>query len=235
MAFMLFGKKDAEPLLGIKVIRSHRRTMSLEITKNGEVVIRAPYLFPERKIAHFVNEKENWIKNKQAIIKKRVAEKPKRQFLSGEIFLFLGKPYPLLIAERKRPALILSGCFELAEAKRKKASIVFTEWYKKQTLEVVGALVRQYAVQYGLNFKKIKVTGAKTRWGSCSSLGNLSFSWRLVMAPKEIIVYVVVHELAHLIHHNHGKKFWRFVEKMDKNYRQNRRWLKENGHKLVLD
>lgn len=221
--------------MGIKVIRSHRRTMSLEITKDGSAIIRAPFLFPERKIVRFVSDKATWIKKKQAMMKKRVAEKQLRHFLPGEYFLFLGKQYPLLIVQRKRPVLVLSECFELSENGWKKGAIVFTDWYKKKTLEITSALARQYAARHALSYKQIRITGAKTRWGSCSSKGHLSFSWRLIMAPEEVVRYVVVHELAHLVHHNHSKRFWKCVEKMDQSFKKQKRWLKENGHKLVLD
>ncbi|MDO8512596.1 MAG: SprT family zinc-dependent metalloprotease [bacterium] len=233
---MLFGKKEpAVALLGIKVIRSHRRTMSLEITREGKVVIRAPYLFSERKIAKFVSEKKGWIKKKQAIIKKRVAEKPKRQFLAGENFLYLGKNYGLLLVTRKRPPLVLTDYFELSALQRHRAPAIFTRWYIERAKAVITPIVNRFAEDNTLTFKKLRFSGARTRWGSCTNRGHLSFSWRLIMAPEEVVAYVVVHELAHLEHHNHSKRFWKFVEKMEPSFRKQRQWLREHGHKLVID
>jgi hypothetical protein len=232
---MLFGKKETVALSGIKVIRSHRRTMSLEITKDGAVVVRAPFLLPERKIHNFVSDKMDWIKNKQQIIQKRFLEKKTPRFAAGENFLFLGKFYPLLVTRKKRPVLQLSDCFELSETKRNSAKLVFEQWYRKVALETVTRFVRQYAEQYSLAYKKIRVTGARTRWGSCNSHGHLSFSWRLIMAPEEVVVYVVVHELAHLVQHNHSKRFWNLVEKMCPDFKKQKKWLREHGHTLALD
>lgn len=232
---MLFGKKSLDLPADVKIIRSHRRTMSLEITKEGRVVIRAPYLFPERKIVKFVNEKDTWIKKKQAILKKRVVDKPKRQFLAGENFLYLGKNYGLLLVMRKRPPLVLTDYFELSASQRHRAPAIFTHWYIERAKAVITPIVNRFAEDNTLMYKKIRFSGARTRWGSCTNRGHLSFSWRLVMAPEEVVTYVVVHELAHLVHHNHSKRFWKLVEKMNPSFKQQRRWLRENGHKLVLD
>lgn len=235
LIFMIFAKKSLELPAEVRVIRSHRRTMSLEITKEGMVVIRAPFLFPERKIAKFVKDKEDWIKKKQEIIKKRVASKPARRFIPGEEYLYLGKKYNLMLVTRKKPPLVLAEFFELSASQKHRAEGIFMRWYVQKAKEVIIPLVNLFAENNTLVYKKIRFSSAKTRWGSCTNRGNLSFSWRLMMAPKEVIIYVVVHELAHLIHHNHSKVFWKFVEKMDPSYRKQKQWLRENGHQLALD
>jgi predicted metal-dependent hydrolase len=232
---MLFAKKKIELSSGINIIRSHRRTMSLEITKEGKVVVRAPYLFPERKIAKFINEKDDWIKKKQIIMRKRIATKPIRQFTVGEKYLYLGNNYSLMLVIRKKPPLVLAEYFELSASQKHRAVTIFKRWYIQKAKEVITPLVDQFAENNALKYKKIRFSSAKTRWGSCTNRGHLGFSWRLMMAPKEVITYVVVHELAHLVHHNHSKSFWGLVEKMDPGYREYRKWLKENGHLLVLD
>ena len=85
-----------------------------------------------------------------------------------------------------------------------------------------------------LKYDKIIITGAMKRWGSCSSKGNLNFAWRLVMAPIDIIDYVVVHELSHIVHRNHSKRFWEQVETIFPDYKIKRKWLKEYGCTMVL-
>jgi len=232
---MLFTKKSLELPVGVNIIRSHRRTMSLEITKEGKVVVRAPFLFPERTIVKFVSEKEVWIKKKQIIIKKRIASKPLRQFMVGDDYLFLGKNYSLMLVTRKRPPLVLTDYFELSVSQKHRAVVIFKRWYMQKAEEVITPIVNRFAKNNSLIYKKIRFSSAKTRWGSCTNHGHLSFSWRLMMAPEEVIKYVVVHELAHLVHHNHSKRFWNFVEKMNPSYRKQKQWLKENGHQLVLD
>lgn len=218
-----------------KVIRSKRRTLSLEISREGVLIIRAPFFLSPRKIQRFVDEKAEWIRAKKEIVRKRIEAKKKHLFLPGEEYLYLGKYYPLVYSERKKPALVLGERFELSFAKKGQATRIFQEWYKIAAKDYLCTIVNSYATQYSLKYKKIRISGARTRWGSCNSRGDLSFSWRLILAPEQIIAYVVVHELAHTLHHNHSRRFWNFVEKMMPNYREHRRWLKEHGHTLNVD
>jgi predicted metal-dependent hydrolase len=88
--------------------------------------------------------------------------------------------------------------------------------------------------EYGFREMKVRISSARTRWGSCSQKGNLSFTWRLVMAPPDVIDYVVVHELCHTREMNHSRSFWEQVEAILPDFRQRRRWLKEYGKLLVL-
>jgi predicted metal-dependent hydrolase len=95
-------------------------------------------------------------------------------------------------------------------------------------------LVVDLCNQHNLKFSDIKIMNNKTRWGSCSSNGILKFNWRLIFAPKDVIQYLVVHEIAHIVHMNHSKKFWDLVEKIYPEYKGPKTWLKNNGAKLHL-
>lgn len=94
-----------------------------------------------------------------------------------------------------------------------------------------AAYFRQFT---GGTYNRITIRDQKTRWGSCSAKGTLSFNWRLMLAPPAVLDYVVVHELCHLTHMNHSKAFWALVESVCPDYRTHRRWLKEHGQELVL-
>ena len=85
-----------------------------------------------------------------------------------------------------------------------------------------------------VRYNSVKIKNYKSRWGSCSSKGDISFNWKIIFAPEKIIEYLVVHELSHLIYFNHSKLFWNKVEEFQYNYKENRKWLKENGYKLDL-
>ena len=85
-----------------------------------------------------------------------------------------------------------------------------------------------------VRYNSVKIKNYKSRWGSCSSKGDISFNWKIIFAPENIIEYLVVHELSHLIYFNHSKLFWNKVEEFQYNYKENRKWLKENGYKLDL-
>jgi hypothetical protein len=111
---------------------------------------------------------------------------------------------------------------------------VFKAWYRQQASRVISERVTGYAAQNGFSYQRVNITGARTRWGSCSARGSLNFTWRLVMAPIRVIDYVVVHELVHLKHKNHSKAFWDEVKRLMPEYQQQIKWLYEHGHTLRL-
>ena len=112
---------------------------------------------------------------------------------------------------------------------------VFEKWYRARALQVLSERVNLLAARFGFRYEKLRITSARTRWGSCSSRGTLSFVWRLVMAPLEVIDYVVIHELTHLKIKNHSAQFWAEVARLMPAYKSSRDWLKKNGHFLTLD
>ena len=114
------------------------------------------------------------------------------------------------------------------------AKNIFIIWYKRRAYEKISQRVRWYAQKRGLKYNKINITNAQKRWGSCSHQGNLSFAWRLIMAPLAIIDSVVIHELVHLEVKNHSKAFWNKVGSLDKEYKEHKDWLKNNGYLLRL-
>ncbi len=115
------------------------------------------------------------------------------------------------------------------------AAAAFKAWYRAQARALVEERVRQYAARYGFSYRQVRITSARTRWGSCSAKGTLCFTWRLVMAPPECIDYVVVHELAHLRVANHSPAFWREVGAILPDYKARRKWLRVNGRSLTLE
>ncbi|MBI3739380.1 MAG: M48 family metallopeptidase, partial [Chloroflexi bacterium] len=148
--------------------------------------------------------------------------------------LFLGSSFDLKLVRTQRPSLKFDNGFHLSQTAQKRGEQVFTRWYKKRAFEIISERVDQYARQYGFEPKKVKITSARTRWGSCSPDRTLNFTWRLVMAPLEVIDYVVVHELVHLRVKNHSKRFWKAVESIFPEYKPQRKWLREHGEKLTL-
>ncbi len=107
--------------------------------------------------------------------------------------------------------------------------------YRKAAREYFPKRVSHYARMLGVTYGKISIRDQKTRWGSCSSEGNLSFNWRLILAPPDVLDYVVIHELCHRKEMNHSKEFWALVESHMPEYKERRKWLRENGNNLTLD
>ena len=218
----------------MQIIRSKRRTLTIEIDKNANVIVRAPLRMSQANIAEFLQEKEKWILRTRQNMQTKYAHIKPKQYTHGEKFLYLGRQYPLLINSSLKKPLCFTDYFELSHAHQTNANQHFERWYKKQAREIINERANYYAMQAKLDYNKIRITSAKQRWGSCSPHNDLSFAWRLVMAPLTSIDYVVVHELAHTIHKNHGKRFWNKVAKILPDYKPAQRWLHDNGHLLQL-
>lgn len=143
---------------------------------------------------------------------------------------FLGKEYPISnVKSGKACVMFCNDEFLVYAPKHNKETIqtLMEEWYRKKAREIFTKRVEYFAPQIGKRVNRIAIRGQHTRWGSCSSKGNLNFNWRLMLAPPEIIDYVVVHELCHLLHMNHSKDFWHSVEAILPDYKQRKKWLTE--------
>ena len=218
-----------------KLIRTRRKTIALVIERDGSLVVHAPMRVNEEMINKFIAEKERWIRKKQDQARTFYPAFVPKEYVDGEGFLYLGAIYPLQLGKGKKPQLALNGTFRLAQASLPKAPLVFERWYRKQAFVIISERVRFYAEKYGIQYKQVRITSARTRWGSCSHEGTLSFAWRLIMAPLPIIDYVVVHELSHVQVKNHSKRFWNKLNVLMPDYRQRIEWLERNGHLLSLE
>ncbi|NTU47067.1 M48 family metallopeptidase [Candidatus Roizmanbacteria bacterium] len=223
--------------------KRRRRTMCISFDPSGNVlVVAAPYT-SERAIQRFLWEKQEWILIHSNKIKKVIVAP--RLFVDGELFYYLGHPYPLKTMETSTlvPQLVLSEThfvFQVPplfpKAKRVRTlKKLFEKWYLKKGEEVVQNRVAYFAEKIGAPYKSIRLKEVSSIWGSCSQAGNLNFNWRLIMAPQDVLDYVVVHEVSHLLHHHHGKSFWACVLSLDLEYRTHIRWLKNNKHLLSYE
>lgn len=212
-----------------ELIRSKRKTVGLYVDFDGRLVVRAPQRLPRRVIEAFVKEREDWIveqQEKARLLNRRV--RPKR-YVEGELFSYLGVEYPLVFVDRQRPVLLLDERFELSRSAQPEAERVFIDWYRARAREVITERVKILAETHGYRYQGIRITSARTRWGSCNTRGGLNFTYRLVMTPPEIIDYVVLHELAHTRVSDHSPRFWSQVAENMPDYKSRVRWLKDNG------
>jgi predicted metal-dependent hydrolase len=235
-----------------QLIRSKRKTIALIVKPDGSLVVRAPLRSSNAVIEDFVKKNAPWIERKQAEALAALPA-PTKQYVNGATFPYLGTNYPLEIVEQPgvgvrrrrasdrrspklvtRPLLLDVGGFKLAASHQHGAASAFERWYREQARQVLAERVKFFAAQYGFQYKRIRITSARTRWGSCSASGSLSFSWRLIQAPLAVVDYVVVHELVHTVVHNHSKQFWQRVGSIMPDYHQHRRWLREHGRELLV-
>jgi predicted metal-dependent hydrolase len=222
----------------VNIIRSRRKTVALIVEGDGRVVVRAPYRLPQNLIEAFVADKAGWICQKRAELERRggaCGRSPAaaHRFAAGERFMYLGQSYPLQLVERQGPALALDEAFRLKGSAQAEAAQVFERWYKEKARELFTRRTGELARQHGFTVHTLRLSSARTRWGSCGTKGALNLNWRLIMAPPAVIDYVILHELAHLKEKNHSPRFWALVEKLAPDYKIQRQWLKANGRCLA--
>ncbi|MDR0905317.1 MAG: M48 family metallopeptidase [Oscillospiraceae bacterium] len=198
------------------LIRAKRKTAAIHIRPDATLEVRAPLKMPKRDIDAFVASKEPWIRAHLEAARERNARKTAFALgYDGELLL-RGKSYPIVDARFGFPP-------KLTSEQLKAAAIMM---YKAHAREHISARVAHFAPIMGVTPATVKINGAKTRWGSCSALGNLNFSWRLIMAEDSAIDYVVVHELAHLRQMNHSPRFWAVVADIFPDYRERQKRIK---------
>lgn len=216
-----------------KLVRSRRRTLGLQITRDAMLVIRAPFRLPEKDIRYFIDRQMPWILQKHKEMREFQTSKPVREFKEGEIFSFLGAEYTLTkSSDTIRRVILEDEKLALSAKYFEKAEKFLEKFYREEAYEYLSDRTRYFAKVMGLQYSKIKLGTASTRWASCGPTGNLNFNWKLIMAPREVVDYVVVHELAHITHKNHSARFWALVGRYCPDYLRLRNWLKKNGASL---
>ena len=175
------------------MIRSSRRTMSLSVRPDGEVLVRAPYRVREEQIRRFVESKLPWIVRQQERMAQRRRVRAQAEPLSAQELSDLTERARIDMAER----------------------------------------CRRFAPVVGTSYGRITIRRQRTRWGSCSSKGNLNFNCLLMLAPEPVRDYVAVHELCHRLHMDHSPAFWEELSRALPGWRAQRQWLREHGDELL--
>lgn len=215
-------------LVEYKLIRSKRKTLSLQIDKNGALSVRAPMHLSVKKIESFICEKQLWIETKQTQI--RATKPDKINYQAGEYFLFLGCLYPLKLDNTEVPVRLNNKKFYLSTIYDAAAS--FHWFYKKEFIKIALPRLEYYSQKHNLIFNQARFKAQKTRWGSCSSQNNINLNYLLMMAPMWVIDAVIAHELAHIAHKNHSKDFYQLLDSMISTRKQADIWLQDNTQKL---
>lgn len=233
-----------------QLIRSKRSSISLQVIA-GKVVVRAPLRVKEGYIDKLLVNKSAWIEEK--VIQQLSAQSSQNQFCVGGQIWFDGKLCPLEVTfgsknnnffDGIKLHLVFKAGKELVNSEHSIDESTFIDvpdhlikkrveaWLKQQAQDYLLPRTHQYSQQMSLTPNAISIRQYKARWGSCNSLGNVQFNYLLMMAPKWVIDYVIVHELCHLQHLNHSRQFWQLVEKYTPNFLLAKQWLKNHQHKL---
>lgn len=159
---------------------------------------------------------------------------------NGDILYYLGEKRSLRVIREERSRARVKQVMESLllwvpyEADYEYRREQLEKWYRKEAALIFQEKAEEFAARLQVSFCDIRIKDQKSRWGSCSSKRNMNFNWRLLMAPEPVCDYVIIHELCHLVHMNHSADFWQLVESICPDYRQYKRWLRDNGKQLYL-
>lgn len=222
-----------------------RRTISVSINANVEVIVAAPAYVSQKMIFDFLKEKSQWIyeRLKEAQAKKNILDRKK--YAHGEEFLFLGKKFPIRVDEIsiKRPNIKFDGTQWIVHlpvnlSEKDQASILeqkMVQWYRAEAKEVLGGRIFHYSRIMGMEPLRIEVRTQKRIWGNCDPRSRtIHLNWQVILSPLDVIDYIVVHELCHLKVPNHSQKFWTSVEKILPHYKLQKKWLKNHSLEMLL-
>jgi len=222
------------PLFSAQVIRSKRKKSIAIQIKQGKVLIRAPERTKLSELKALLIKKSRWIEEKLST-PSYLQSVPEKKYIDSEEYLFLGKALRLSIKLSSNYKVVIgkdSLTFYLPTQNPITIKHGLEQWYLQQAEEYLVQRVNYYEKIIGKSPTSILVKRYKSRWGSCSTTGQVTFNWLIMMAPPAVIDYVVIHELCHLHEPNHSPAFWQLVERFQPDYKSYKQWLKEKGHTL---
>lgn len=216
---------------------SRRKTASIKV-EEGEVIIVVPKLLERDKIDKLLASKHQWIVEKIAQYQ-TASPATMREYVSGESLPYLGRNYRLKVLKGDlAPTKLLNGRITVTvpdpSTQTHYIRRALTNWYKRHADKKIREKVRRYESLVGVETGVVRTKEFKSRWGSCTPYGDLEFNWVIVMAPNRVVDYVVVHELCHLIHHDHSPQFWKEVERVMPDYKEHKEWLRGNAQNLII-
>ncbi len=205
---VIFGSKIIEYAL----VFSERKTLGISVNPTMEVVVKAPIGTSITKIEEKVKKRAPWIIKQQSYFLAFYPKTSPRNYVAGETHLYLGRRYRLSVSIGKKNSVKYRGRFiEVITKDKKKVKSLVLGWYrdhaKKKFGELAEPLINNF-MKYGVKPESIQIQEMATRWGSCTPKGKIILNPELIKAPKGCIEYVIVHELCHLVHHDHTKKFF---------------------------
>ncbi len=225
-----------------QLIKSKRKTIAISFDRDGNLVVKAPWYVSDREIERFVASKEEWIlaTAKRLAMQKKKKEEGRPQLMNGDQLPFLNERLMLSVfrEESSRCRVKKAGdrllLFVPYEADYDVRRTAIEKWYRKMAAQWIRERAMLFAGVMQVSFSEIHIKDQKSRWGSCSGLSNLNFSFRLMLAPEAVAEYVVIHELCHLRYMDHSQNFWQMVETFCPDYKVRKKWLAEHGNELYL-
>lgn len=231
-----YGTKDIE----CEVKYRNRKTIEVSVEPPDKVTVVAPEGTTNEVILNKVKSKASWIVQRLFEFEHMEFQPIKREYVNGESFMYLGRNYSMQIfieEKKKKPEIKLhQGKFYVFSNTKDEAKIqkAMEQWYREKALEKVKERVDYYQHYFKKKPTEIKVKEQQKRWASCTSKNELLFNWRCVMAPSNVLDYIVVHEMCHMYHKNHSQEFWDLLSSIMPDYERRREWLRNYGVRMDL-
>lgn len=231
-----YGTKTIE----FEVEYRDRKTLEIGIEPPDNITVIAPRSAKDEDILSVVRSKAKWITQRLFEFKDVEYRRREKEYINGESFMYLGRNYSLQIninEEVDTPIVKLyQGKFyiETNTKEQDKLKIAMEDWYREKTLEKVLEKVEYYKPYFDVVPNSVKVKEQKKRWASCNANRDLMFNWRCAMAPANVLDYIVVHEMCHMVYLNHSKEFWSLVGRIMPDYKDRKEWLRNYGIRMNL-
>ncbi|WP_106745237.1 M48 family metallopeptidase [Yoonia maritima] len=217
---------EGNPPIAVSLRRSARaKRLSLRVSRlDGRVTLTMPHRTPDQEGIAFLRVQEPWLRGHLAELS------PVSKVTLGGALMVRGQMLPILHADVRR--LHITETAVEVPVGAKSIGMVIPKRLKNMARDALVAASDRYSAELGRSYSKLTIRDTRSRWGSCSSAGALMYSWRLIMAPPEVLDYVAAHEVAHLQEMNHAPEFWAVVSHLCPDYKAHRDWLRKNGDQL---
>ena len=222
------------------LIYKKRTTMGINIDLYGNVEVQAPKGTSKECILQLLEEHWDFIQQKTKEMKDRTVGHKENVYDQDGSFLYLGNTYPILIfqdSDIEKDNVVFEGDklhIYVKHHEEERIKQALKRFYYQQCKALVEKRIQFYQSNFKIKPRSVRISDNKKTWGTCDSMRQLTFNWRLSMAPLEVIDYVVVHEMCHMVHMNHDRSFWRLVGKILPDYEQRQNWLAFSSWKMIV-
>lgn len=226
--------------LSFEIVYKKRKSVGITIDIYGNVEVLAPRGTSDERVLQVIEEKWDWVQQKSNEMTERALGQKVKVYDHGENFLFLGKEYPIKVSQDiniDQDYVVFEGdMLKIYVKQHEDAKIqqALKRFYYQKCKMLVEQSIRSYQKHFKVKPRSIRISDSNSNWGTCDSRQQLTFNWKLAMAPQQVIDYVVVHEMCHLVHLNHDRSFWRLVGKILPDYEAQENWLALSSWKMTV-
>lgn len=218
-----------------KIIREDRKTATIRINQNLDVIVKIPRFMTQRHIDELLKKHQKWI---EEAVYKREQFIRESDWLLNKKLLFLGEHRSVIFTDKglqKESVIFEGGCFYVSLlADQTQMRINVERFFRKEAKDLLTSLTKKYAEKIDVEYNKITIRKQTTRWGSCSINRNLSYNVQILCAPIPMIEYIVLHEVMHLKHFNHSKEFWQDIGRIMPDYKERMNYFKQFGQNFMI-